>query len=150
MKRYMVIGLVMALALCLIAELALARGPGYGMGGGYGPGYGYAAIPNLTSEQSAKLQSLQQEHLKDVAPLQQDLLKKKTELRSLWLGQNPDQVKVTALQKEVLALQGKLQEKGTAYRLEARKVLTPEQQAQVSAFGPGYGRGKGGMAGMRW
>lgn len=152
MKRYIVIGLFTALALCLVAEVALARGAGYGMGGGYGPGYGYAAIPNLTPEQSSTLQALQQAHLKEVAPLQEDLLKKKTELRSVWLSQNPDQAKITALQTEVLALQGKVQEKGTAYRLEARKVLTPEQQAQLTAYGSGSGHGMGKMGGQmgRW
>ena len=149
MKKTIIIGLSLTLALALVATVALARGPGYGGGYGMGPGYGTPAIPNLTAEQSSKIQALQKAHLDETTPLQQDLLKKKTELRSLWLTQNPDQAKITALQKEILNLQSKLQEKGTNLSLEIRKVLTPEQQAQMAAFGPGMGRGKMGRMG-RW
>ena len=135
--------------LALMATVALAWGPG--RGSGMGPGYGTPAIPNLTAEQSTKIQALQKAHLDEIAPLQQDLLNKKTELRSLWLNPTPDQAKITALQKETLNLQSKLAEKGTNLRLEIRKVLTPEQQAQMAAFGPGMGRGMGKMGRMgRW
>jgi Spy/CpxP family protein refolding chaperone len=113
-----------------------------------GPGYGTPAIPNLTAEQSSKIQALQKAHLDEIAPLQEDLFKKRTELRSLWLTQNPDQAKITALQKEILNLQSKLQEKGTNLSLEIRKLLTPEQQAQMAVFGPGMGRGMGKMGRM--
>jgi Spy/CpxP family protein refolding chaperone len=145
MKKTTIIALSLALALALMATAALAWGPGRGYG--MGPGYGTPAIPNLTAEQSSKIQALQKAHLYDIAPLQEDLFKKRTELRSLWLTQNPDQAKITALQKEVLNLQSKLQEKGTNLSLEIRKVLTPEQQAQMAAFGPRMGKmGRGG----RW
>jgi Spy/CpxP family protein refolding chaperone len=151
MKKTTILSASLVVALALMATAALAWGPGYGRGYGMGPGYGTPAIPNLTAEQSAKIQSLQQAHLKDVAPLQQELLAKKTELRSLWLSPNPDQAKITALQKEILSLNSKLQEKGTNLSLEIRKVLTPEQQAQMAAFGPGMGWGKGKMGHMgRW
>jgi Spy/CpxP family protein refolding chaperone len=91
---------------------------------------------------------LQKAHLDEIAPLREELFKKSTELRSLWLIQNPDQAKITALQKEILNLNSKLQEKGTNLRLEIRKVLTPEQQAQMSLYGPGMGRGMGKMGRM--
>jgi Spy/CpxP family protein refolding chaperone len=134
-----------------MATAALAWGPGFGRGSGMGPGYGTPAIPNLTAEQSSKIQVLQKSHLDEITPLQQDLLKKKTELRSLWLTQNPDQAKITALQKDILNLLTKLQEKGTNISLEIRKVLTPEQQAQLATYGPGFGPGMGKMGRMgRW
>ena len=147
MKKTTIIGLSLVMVVALMATAAFAWGPGRGYG--MGPGYGTPAIPNLTAEQSSKIQALQKAHLDETTPLQQDLLKKKTELRSLWLTQNPDQAKITALQKEILNLQSKLQEKGTNLSLEIRKVLTPEQQAQMAAFGPGMGRGKMGRMG-RW
>ena len=151
MKKTTIFSASLVMVLALIATAALAWGPGFGRGYGMGPGYGYSAIPNLTPEQSSKIQALQKAHLDEIAPLQQDLLNKKTEIRSLWLTQNPDQAKITTLQKEILNLQSKLQEKGTNLRLEIRKVLTPEQQAQVAAFGPGMGWGKGRMGHMgRW
>ena len=149
MKKTIIIGLSLVLGLALMATVALAWGPGRGYG--MGPGYGTPAIPNLTAEQSSKIQALQKAHLDEIAPLQEDLFKKRTELRSLWLTQNPDQAKITALQKEILNLQSKLQEKGTNLSLEIRKLLAPEQQAQMAVFGPGMGRGMGKMGRMgRW
>jgi Spy/CpxP family protein refolding chaperone len=148
MKKTFIIGLSLTLAMALMATVALAQGPGngrgYGPGMGYGGGYGYQAIPNLTAEQSAKMQALQQAHLAKIGPLQRALLSKRLELRSLYLAPNPDQATVLAKQKEMLSLQAQMQEEATKYRLEVRKVLTPEQQAQFGAFyGPGMGMGPG-------
>ena len=141
MKKTTIITLSLMLALALMATAALAWGPGRGYG--MGPGYGYPAIPNLTAEQSSKIQALQKAHLDETAPLQEDFFKKRTELRSLWLTQNPDQAAITAKQKEILNLQSKLQEKATNFRLAIRKLLTPEQQAQIGTFGYGMGFGPG-------
>jgi len=149
MRKKTIIGVGLVLAVALMTTVAFAWGPGRGMG--WGPGYGYPAIPNLTAEQSSKIQALQKAYLDETAPLQQDLLKKKAELRSLWLSPKPDQAKITALQKEILNLESKIAEKGTNLRLEIRKILTPEQQAQLSIYGPGMGRGMGKMGRMgRW
>jgi len=151
MKKTMIVGLSLMLALALVATVALARGPGYGGGYGMGPGYGTPPIPNLTAEQSSQIQALQKAHLDEIAPLQEELYKKRTELRSLWLTPNPDQAAITAKQKEILNLQTNLQEKGTNFRLEIRKLLTPEQQAQLATFGPGFGPRMGKMGrGGRW
>lgn len=143
--------IVMALfVLALFASAAMA-GPGYGRGMGYGTGYGISPVSNLTPEQASKIQVIQQANLKDIAPLQQQLLTKKMELRTAWLSQNPDQAKINVLQKDILALNAKIQEKSTNAKLEMRKVLTPEQQAQLSFYGYGTGYGKGKMARMgRW
>jgi Spy/CpxP family protein refolding chaperone len=152
MKKTTIIGLSLALVVALVATVAFARGPGFG-GYGMGPGYGYSAIANLTAEQSSQIQTLQKAHWEEIAPLQQALFQKRTELRNLWLTPSPDQAAVTAKQKEILDLQSKLQEKVTNLRLEVRKVLTPEQQAQFDTFGPGkgFGPGMGRMGRMgRW
>jgi Spy/CpxP family protein refolding chaperone len=149
MRRIVIIGLGVILALALVATIALAWGPrfgpGFGRSFGPGPGYGSAGPPiaNLTPEQSSKIQALQQAYLKEMAPLQQELLAKGTELRSLWLAPKPDPAVVTAKQKEVLDLQSKLQEKATNLGLEIQKVLTPEQKAQLNTFGPRMRRGPG-------
>jgi len=151
MKKTTIITLSLVLALALMATAALAWGPGRGYG--MGPGYGTPAIPNLTAEQSSKIQALQKAYLDEIAPLRGELFKKSTELRSLWLSQNPDQAAITAKQKEILNLQSKLQEKATNLRLETRKLLTPEQQAQIGTFGygMGFGPGMGKMGRMgRW
>ena len=153
MKKTTIIALSMVLAIALMATVAFAWGPGFGRGYSMGPGYGSPPIPNLTAEQSAQIQALQKAHMDEIAPLQEELFKKRTELRSLWLTPNPDQAAITAKQKEILNLQSKLQEKATNLRLETRKLLTPEQQAQLGTFGygMGFGPGMGKMGRMgRW
>lgn len=151
MKKTTTIGLSMVLAIALMATAAFAWGPGFGRGYGMGPGYGSPPIPNLTAEQSSKIQALQKAHLDETTPLQQDLLKKKTELRSLWLTPNPDQAAITAKQKEIFNLQSQLQEMGTNFRLEINKLLTPEQLAQLATYGSGFGPRMGKMGrGGRW
>lgn len=128
----------LALAVALMGMVDFAEGMSRGFG------YGYPAIPNLSAEQSSKIQVLQKAYLEayldGIAPLQQDLLKKKTELRSLWLCPTPDQAKITPLQKDILNLQAKITDKATNLRFEIRKVLTPEKQTQMATFGPGMGR----------
>jgi len=151
MRKKSIIGVSLFLAVALMATAVFAWGPGYGCGYGMGPGYGTPAIPNLTAEQSSNFQALQKAHLDEIAPLREELFKKSTELRSLWLSQNPDQAAITAKQKEILNLQTKLQEKGTNFRLEISKLLTPEQQAQLATYGSGFGPRMGKMGrGGRW
>ena len=151
MKKTTIIGMSLVLAVALMATAAFAWGPGFGRGYGMGPGYGTPAIPNLTAEQSSKIQALQKAHLDEIAPLQEEFFKKGSELRSFWSTPNPDQAAITAKQKEILDLRTKLQEKGTNFRLEISKLLTPEQQAQLATYGPVFGPGEGKMGrGGRW
>jgi Spy/CpxP family protein refolding chaperone len=148
MKKTILIGLSLVLVLALIATVALAWGPGFGPGVGpgfRGPAYGSPPIPNLTAEQSAQIQTFRETFLKEIEPFQQDLLAKRTELRSLWLDPNADPAAIKAKQKEIFDLQSKLQEKATNLGLDIRKVLTPEQLAQLPAVGSGAGFGPRGM-----
>ncbi len=145
---------VLAVALLAVAGVAMAqgwgRGPGmgYGPGMGSGPGYGGPGL-NLTPEQNQKMQALREGFFKEMLPLRNEMQIKRLELRTLWAQTNPDQDKILAKQKEVNALREKFQEKSTLHRLEMRKVLTPEQQAQLGAYGPGFGPGFGPGHGMR-
>jgi Spy/CpxP family protein refolding chaperone len=147
MKKTTIVGLGLILVVALVATVALAWGPGFGPGfsRGFGPAYGVPPISNLTAEQSVKIQTLRDSFLKEIEPLQKDLYTKGTELRSLWSSSNPDQAAITAKQKEIFNLQSKLQEKATNLGLEIRKVLTPEQLAQLPALGPGAGFGPRGF-----
>lgn len=145
MKKKILIGLLVIFTIAFVASIAMA-GPGFGRGMGSYPGFGVPPIANLTPEQASKIQAIQQAHLKDIAPLQQQLLSKRTELRAEWLSSNPNQAKIVSLQKEILSLQGKIQEKATNTRFEVRKVLTPEQQSQLAVYGFGMGHGKGRVA----
>jgi zinc resistance-associated protein len=145
MKKTIIISLSLVLGLALVATVALAWGPGFGPGfsRSFGPAYGVPPIPNLTTEQSAQIQALREDFLKEIEPLQKDLYTRGTELRNLWSNPKADQAAIAAKQKEIFNLQSQLQEKATNLGLEIRKVLTPEQLAQLPAFGPGAGFGPG-------
>jgi Spy/CpxP family protein refolding chaperone len=136
-------------------------GRGYGYGPGQGSGYGPAVTaPNLNAEQTAKLQKIQADRYAEVAKVRTEMVTKRTELQALFREPVLDQAKIAAKQKEITALQAQLQEKGLATRTAVAEVLTPEQRAQMPAYGsgmgPGYGRGMGfgpgrGMGfGPRW
>lgn len=143
MKKIVIIGLSLILGLGLMVVAVMAQGPGFGRGFGMGPGYGPSGnfFANLTPEQSAKIQTLQQAHLQAIAPLQQELLTKGTEMRSLSLNPNADPAVIGIKQKEIWDLRSKLQEMTNSLRLQIREVLTPEQQAQFDTFGPRRGMG---------
>lgn len=162
MKKAFVIGLCLALGVALVATVALAWGPGFGprFGRGFGgPAFGVPPIPDLTAEQSAKIEALRDGFLKEIEPLQKDLFAKQAELRTLWSNPSSEPSAISAKQKDIFNLQAQLQEKGTNLGLEIRKVLTPEQLAQLPAFsqdssfgpGPGFGprMGFGPPMGMR-
>jgi Spy/CpxP family protein refolding chaperone len=148
MKKIFIIGLCVVLGLALVATIALAWGPGFGprFGLAFGPGfrgpvYGFPPIPNLTADQSAKIQALRDDFLKEIEPLQKELYTKGMELRNLWSNPKADQTAIAAKQKQISNLQSQLQDKATNLGLAIRKVLTPEQLAQLPAFGPGGGFG---------
>jgi len=108
---------------------------------------------DLTSEQTAKINSLREAYLQDIKPIQDQLYAKRGDMRLLWLAKTPDQDKILALQKEIRSLRDQLGDKRTIYRLDARKVLTPEQLAksqslQGRGFGQNMARGGSGMSRM--
>jgi Spy/CpxP family protein refolding chaperone len=121
MKKTVMIGLTLTLALALIATTALA-GPG---GGRYGMG---PMLQNLTPEQSSQVRALQQAHHEKVAPIQRELFTKKMELRSLMFSDNPDQAKAAALQKEVFALVDEIQLESSNLRMDMLNVITPQEK----------------------
>ncbi len=155
-----IIGLSLILTLALVGA-ALAWGPGSGPGFGRafgGPASGVPPIPNLTAEQSAQIQALRDGFLKENESLRKELYAKGSELRNLWRSPDTDQAVIAAKRTELAGLQSQFQEKAANHRLEIRKVLTPEQLAQLPAFsqdkgfGPGAGfgpRGFGSHKGMR-
>ena len=147
MKRRIII-VAGLLLVGLIATAALAHGGGRGHGGwfcdGKGMMKGFYGL-NLTADQTAKMDALRDNHGKEVQPLRDKMFAKRTELRALWLETNPDPGKINAAQKEVHFLRDQMEEKQTAFRLSALKLLTPEQKAEMqkSYQGRGFGRDKG-------
>jgi Spy/CpxP family protein refolding chaperone len=160
--------LSMVFTAVLIATALASTTFAYGWGGGGGRGQGrggcmggpddYGDIPafsqlGLSADQTAKIKSLREAHLKDVKPLHDKMFSKRGELKLLWLQTKPDQEKIAAVQKEIRTLRDQIQDKGTSQRLAVFNVLTPDQQTKVQAFmagrnfGPGGGRCGGWHAG---
>lgn len=152
---------VLVVTILITASLAFAQGWGRGAGVGYGSGprmnsglygpcltsgltsAGWRADFDLTPEQIQKVQTLREAHWKKITPLQSDLTNKRFELRSLWSQPNPDQENILAIQKEINALQAKIRDEATKHYLEMRQILTPDQQAKLSATFEGFGAGPG-------
>ena len=152
-KTMVVIGLVSAMALTAAAAFAWGPGSGRGMGMGYGPGQGCgygpgSAVSTLSAEQAAKIQKIQSDRYAEMATVRNELFTKRTELQALFREPALDQAKIAAKQKELTTLQAQMQEKGLAARIAVAEVLTPEQRAQMPAFGPGMGPGFGAGRGV--
>jgi Spy/CpxP family protein refolding chaperone len=130
-KMSLVVVLTLALTLGLAAS-SWAR-PGGGMG------CGMMGAMNLTPDQAGQLFDLKENFRKDTAAARKQMMIKHAELAALWKAEKPDQAAITAKQKEINALRDQMQEKRTAFKLEARKI-SPEL---AKGFGGGMGRGMG-------
>ncbi len=140
---------MVGLALLAMAGVAVAAGPGYGFGRNANCPVGYNNL-NLTPEQKTKLTELNERQWKETVSLRNEMQTKRLELRTLWMAPSPDKGKILAKEKEINELRDKLQAKATDFRLEDRRILTPEQAAQVGTFGSGMGfGGPMGMGGYR-
>ena len=108
--------LVLALALSLGLAASVWAQP---MGKGMGPGPG---MMNLTPDQAGKIFDLKEKMHTDTAGLRKQMMVKHAELAALWKMEKPDQTAIQAKQKELNALRDQMQEKMTAFRLEAKKI----------------------------
>ena len=128
------------------------RGPGFGSGPCGGDFARFSGL-ELTADQKAQLTAMRDAQFKEIEPLREQMFAKRDALRKLWLEPNPDQAKILAAQQEMRSLRDQLQDKMTAFRLDALKVLTPEQRDKIKsavsnrAFGPGRGMGPGAWRG---
>lgn len=113
-------------------------------------------IPNLTPEQTAKIQKLAIEHQKALLTLQTALKTKQLELRQLMM-EGADQKKLEAKIDELARAGADIQKKCLAHRNEIRGLLTDEQKKVFDqrcsgmGCGPGLGHGRcgGGSCGER-
>jgi len=123
MKRISQLFLVGLMVIFAGTAMAGPWGRGMGQGNGMGP-YPYDAA-NLTADQAAQMQTLRESFLKEVSPLQSAMFAKRSEMRTLWAASNPNEGNISTLQKELLVLQGKMQEKRLQFNLESRKIVNP-------------------------
>jgi Spy/CpxP family protein refolding chaperone len=153
MKKATKMTMAGAALLFAVAIATSAFGFGWGRGPGFdsdqcpgGPGAGYRGV-TLTTEQKAELKKMRDTHFQEMRPLQKEMFAKRDAVRKLWLAPEPDQAAIAAAQKDMRSLRDQLEDKMTAFRLNAMKVLTPEQrnqiQSSIAEHGSGPMRGRG-------
>jgi len=137
--------IMISMAVLFVAAVATSA---FGFGGGRGPGYGpcdrgdrVAAGLNLTAEQTTQMKAMRETNFKEMKPLRDQMFAKRDELRKLWLATTPDEAKIQAAQKEMRSLRDQMQDRMTAHKLEAVKVLTPEQREKLGSAAGERGRG---------
>jgi Spy/CpxP family protein refolding chaperone len=135
MKRMLVV--VAVVGMLMVAVSAFAQAP---------------AAPALSAEQITKIQKIQADRIAETGKLKTEMSAKQLELQGLFREPSLDRAKAEAKQKEIAALQAQMVEKDHAYRLSMAEVLTPEQRAQLPAFGGRmpFGGPKGKGLGFRW
>ena len=108
---------------------------------------------NLTPEQAGKIFDLKEKMHTDTAGLRKQMMVKQAELAALWKAEKPDQTAIQAKQKESNALRDQMQEKMTAFKLEAKKIAPDCPMGMGMGMGmghaccmcPGCCMGQGGM-----
>jgi Spy/CpxP family protein refolding chaperone len=145
-KTLVVLGLVAVMFLGVSYTYA-ARGQGFGPGQGQGPGYGprSGGACNLTPEQQTQMRELRQKHFEEMAPVREEMFKLRQELRALWAKPEVTKQEIQAKTQQMNQLRDQMQDKMIEHKLEAQKLLTPEQ---ISAMGAGPRKGGRGGKGF--
>lgn len=141
MKRIRLIFLLTAMCM-LFVPATLAQG----MAGAWK----FRAL-DLTVEQQQRIEKLRTNLLGKIGTTMAQRAAKRSELHTLWLAPEPDKKAILAKQAEMDALRVKIREARVDFRLEALKVLTPEQRARFFLMPSEHERGMGmgrGMMGM--
>lgn len=135
MKRFL--GIVVAVFLVAFATSVFAFGPG----GGFGPGpKGYGPSVDLSKDQQDKMWQLREKFNADTSALRYEMFQKRSELRALYADPKATEAAILAKEKEVDALRQKMHDRMVRFKLDQRKIYTPEQLKQIGdRGGPGFG-----------
>jgi Spy/CpxP family protein refolding chaperone len=99
---------------------------------------------DLDQKQKAGLRELHRKFKGETAQLVGELVTKRIELRLLWSDPKADSEAILAKEKELRDLQNQMKDKIVQYKLEARKLLKPEQIEKLGFMGGmGFGFGRG-------
>ena len=106
---------------------------------------------NLSDEQVTKFKDIRTKNFEQTKEIRTEIFNKNAELDMLWNQANPDAQAIKNKMNEVNGLEKQLNEMFVDFRLECRKILTPEQLDRCLAegkrgfgmkMGPGMGFGK--------
>jgi Spy/CpxP family protein refolding chaperone len=123
------------------------RGPGGGLQGGYGR---WASDLNLSKEQQEMLSALRKQQREELKPLSDHMYQKRQEMRDLYTNPAAGDAAIMAKQQELNLLRQQMQDKALQFRLEQRKIFTPEQLSKLKEMPYGNGRGACGGHGRGW
>ena len=135
-RKLMVTGIVVGVAVLALGTVALAHGRcdggRRGERGGRGDRIGRMTDGlDLTAEQQGRIGKLQEETAAKAAPLQRKLSDLRAQERAAWRSAAPEEAKLLALHKEMLATRGGLDELRIALRFDVMELLTPAQRAAL-------------------
>jgi len=164
-RKNLIIAFTVLLAVAMLSSLALAQRHGRGMmrgqnyagsqysGGNYGP---YAG---LSQEQVEALQEINDKYRGDIVELQNEMIKKRLDLRAILANQQVNTSKAVSVYKEIqdiraemfenrLKMSNDLQEQGLApYGMGPGMMPGYGMMNGGYGMGPGYGYGPGMMHG---
>ena len=133
MKRIRIAGAVLSV-MAFLAPMVWAEsgawGHGMGLHGAIRPEM--ATVLNLTDDQMQIIQELRDVFSNKMAPLQNQLLSKKAEMRLLWEGSSPDREKISAMHQEISGLRQQINQMAEQYQMDCLDVLTPDQQTKLA------------------
>jgi len=136
-----VLGIIVAVVFLAMATTVLAIGPGFGGGFGGGP-KGYGSGVDLSKDQQGKMWQLREKFNSETSSLRYELFQKRSDLRTLYADPKANDAAILAKEKEVDTLRQKMHDKMVQFKLDQRKVYTPEQLKKMTDRG--YGRGFAG------
>ncbi len=87
---------------------------------------------NLTKKQVDQIASLKAIHME---PLQHKMFNKRNELRIILRSRPPDQNRIMAAEKELIAIREQLHERHESYRQGVLNILTAKQKTKLRGYG---------------
>lgn len=110
--------------------MAQPGGPGcMGMGLGFGPKM--AQQLGLTQDQLTRLQAIKQDCAKATQPLREQMQTKMTEMKQLWMADQPNAAAIKAAAADMDALRAEVRNICIDYAIAGYNVLTPDQKAKL-------------------
>ncbi|MGE5320474.1 MAG: Spy/CpxP family protein refolding chaperone [Hyphomicrobiaceae bacterium] len=106
---------------------------GYGMGPGMMGGY-WGSMLDLTPEQQAKINKIQDETRKEHWALMGEMMNQQARLRDLNLAPKRDEAAINAVYKEFGKLQQQMYDSSIAAHKRMEAVLTKEQQEKLRSY----------------
>ena len=100
-------------------------------------------IPDLTDTQKEKMKTFRTKHLKNITTLRNQMVEKRSKLRTLQTTDNADMNAINSTIDEISALRAKMQKERAKHHQDIRSILTENQRVYFDARGFGRGRGNG-------